>query len=43
MLISKTPYRISLFGGGTDYPSWYKITSLIRIRDGRDAPDARSV
>ena len=25
MLISKTPYRISLFGGGTDYPSWYKI------------------
>ena len=21
MLISKTPYRISLFGGGTDYPS----------------------
>ena len=24
MIISKTPYRISLFGGGTDYPSWYK-------------------
>ena len=24
MLISKTPYRISFFGGGTDYPSWYK-------------------
>ncbi len=23
MIISKTPYRISLFGGGTDYPSWY--------------------
>ena len=23
MIITKTPYRISLFGGGTDYPSWY--------------------
>ena len=24
MIISKTPYRISFFGGGTDYPTWYK-------------------
>ena len=24
MLISKTPYRISFFGGGTDYPFWYR-------------------
>ena len=24
MIISKTPYRISFFGGGSDYPSWYK-------------------
>jgi len=24
MIISKTPYRISFFGGGTDYPCWYK-------------------
>ena len=23
MIISKTPYRISLFGGGTDYPQWF--------------------
>lgn len=23
MLISRTPYRLSLFGGGLDYPSWY--------------------
>ena len=23
MIISKTPFRISLFGGGTDYPQWY--------------------
>lgn len=24
MIISKTPFRVSFFGGGTDYPSWYK-------------------
>ena len=24
MIISRTPYRISFFGGGTDYPEWYK-------------------
>jgi len=24
MVISKTPLRISLFGGGTDYPAWYR-------------------
>ena len=24
MIISKTPYRISFFGGGSDYPAWYK-------------------
>jgi D-glycero-alpha-D-manno-heptose-7-phosphate kinase len=24
MLITKTPYRISFFGGGTDYPEWYQ-------------------
>lgn len=23
MIICRTPYRISLFGGGTDYPAWY--------------------
>jgi D-glycero-alpha-D-manno-heptose-7-phosphate kinase len=23
MIVSRTPYRISFFGGGTDYPSWY--------------------
>src|SRR3990167_2383753 len=23
MIISKTPFRVSLFGGGTDYPKWY--------------------
>jgi len=24
MVITKTPYRLSLFGGGTDYPDWYE-------------------
>jgi len=24
MIISKTPYRISFFGGGTDFPIWYQ-------------------
>jgi len=23
LIISRTPYRISFFGGGTDYPQWY--------------------
>ena len=23
MIITKTPYRISFFGGGSDYPVWY--------------------
>jgi len=24
MVISRTPFRISFFGGGTDYPIWYR-------------------
>lgn len=24
MIVSRTPYRISFFGGGTDYPVWYR-------------------
>jgi D-glycero-alpha-D-manno-heptose-7-phosphate kinase len=24
MIMSRTPFRISLFGGGTDYPKWYR-------------------
>jgi len=24
MILSKTPYRLSLFGGGTDYPAWFE-------------------
>jgi D-glycero-alpha-D-manno-heptose-7-phosphate kinase len=24
MIISRTPFRVSFFGGGTDYPRWYR-------------------
>ncbi len=24
MIISRTPMRVSFFGGGTDYPGWYE-------------------
>ena len=24
MIISRTPHRVSFFGGGTDYPAWYR-------------------
>lgn len=24
MIISRTPFRVSFFGGGTDYPSWFR-------------------
>ena len=24
MIISRTPYRMSFFGGGTDYPAWFR-------------------
>ncbi len=24
MIISRTPFRVSFFGGGTDYPAWYE-------------------
>ncbi|HUY86719.1 MAG TPA: hypothetical protein VMU77_06360, partial [Acidimicrobiales bacterium] len=24
MIISRTPYRVSFFGGGTDYPEWFE-------------------
>jgi len=23
LIITRTPYRISFFGGGSDYPDWY--------------------
>ena len=27
MIVSKTPYRMSFFGGGSDYPQWYKYNA----------------
>ncbi|MFA6310343.1 MAG: hypothetical protein WC681_02620 [Sterolibacterium sp.] len=24
MIVSRTPFRVSFFGGGTDYPDWYR-------------------
>src|SRR5688572_1098537 len=24
MIISRTPYRVSFLGGGTDYPAWFR-------------------
>src|SRR5258708_12371071 len=24
MIISRAPFRVSFFGGGTDYPAWYR-------------------
>ncbi len=24
MIITRTPFRVSLFGGGTDFPAWYR-------------------
>lgn len=25
MIITRTPFRVSFFGGGTDYPNWYRV------------------
>ena len=38
MIISRTPFRISFFGGGTDYPEWYA-----RARRRRAGDDDRQV
>ena len=31
MIITKTPYRISFFGGGTDFPQWYNQNKGLTI------------
>jgi len=31
VIISRTPYRLSFFGGGTDHPSWYKVNESLVI------------
>ena len=27
MIITRTPFRVSFFGGGTDYPAWYNAST----------------
>lgn len=36
MLISRTPYRFSLYGGGLDYPEWYEKESAQVLCAGLD-------
>ena len=31
MIVSRTPFRISFFGGGTDFPDWYKTNPSLVI------------
>ena len=33
MIITKTPYRISFFGGGSDYPEWFNKNLYISCRE----------
>jgi len=36
MLISRTPYRFSLYGGGLDYPEWYENETALVLCAGLD-------
>ena len=36
MIITRTPYRFSLYGGGLDYPAWYKRNSSRILCAGLD-------
>ena len=36
MLITRTPYRFSFYGGGLDYPEWYKKNSVRVVCAGLD-------
>ena len=31
MVVVKTPFRVSLFGGGTDYPAWYNKHGIGKV------------
>ena len=37
MIITRCPYRVSFFGGGTDFPSWYKEKGCRIISSSIDA------
>ena len=36
MIISKTPFRFSLFGGGCDYPGWFSRNDSLVITSAMD-------
>jgi len=36
VIITRTPYRISFFGGGTDYPAWYRAHGGLTISTSID-------
>lgn len=36
MLISRTPYRLSLYGGGLDYPEWFNTSKATILCAGLD-------
>ena len=36
MLISRTPYRFSIYGGGLDYPEWYSKNTVRVLCAGLD-------
>ena len=42
MILTKTPYRVSFFGGGTDYPEWFNENegSILSAEDA-EAPSPR--
>ena len=35
MIITRTPFRISFFGGGTDYPAWFREHGGLTRENGR--------
>ena len=40
MIIPQTPYRISFFGGGSDYPAWFQDHGGAVLATTRKDPDA---
>ena len=36
MIITKTPFRFSLFGGGCDYPDWFTENNSVIITSAMD-------
>ena len=36
MIISKTPFRFSIFGGGCDYPTWFSSNDSVVLTSAMD-------